>query len=96
MLGHMHYLGEGFLTWATLGAFVGYMMGYFRENLDEGKGVFGDIAVGILSAVAGGFVVRLFFGGRPGFFLSVAVAAVAAISLTAAWRSREEHHGRID
>lgn len=93
MLGRIDYLGEGLLTWTLLGAFVGYMMGYFREELNEGKSVLGDMAVGILGAVVSGFAAHYFVGGRPGFFLSVAVAAVCAIWLTAAWRSAADHQG---
>lgn len=92
MLGQIQYLGEGLLTWTILGAFVGYMMGFFREELDEGKSVLGDMAMGILAAVLCGFGVHYFIAGRPGFLLSVAAAAIAAIGLTAWWGSAGRHH----
>lgn len=87
MLGQIDYLWEGLLTWALVGAFVGYMMGFFSTELNEGKSVLGDIAAGVLGALISGFAVHYFVAGRPGFYLSVAVAAPCAFGAAYAWRS---------
>lgn len=95
MLGGIDYLGEGLLTWTLVGAFVGYMMGYFREELNEGTSVLSDIAAGILGAVVSGFVVHYFIGGRTGFYISIAVSAICAIGLTAARDAARQRHRRV-
>lgn len=87
MLGHIDYLWEGLLTWSFVGVLTGYFVGFLGTRLNEGKSVLADIAAGLIGALVGGFMAHHFVGGRPGLFLSIAVAAVCAWGLTSARRA---------
>ena len=74
----------GILTWIVLGLVVGWLAGQFMRG---GYGPVGDIVLGIVGAIVGGYVSGLFLGRDlivTGFNLeSVVVAFVGAVALIA-------------
>ena len=77
-------MGMGILTWIVLGLVAGWLAGQFMRG---GYGPVGDIVLGIVGAIVGGYVSGLFLGRDlivTGFNLeSVVVAFVGAVALIA-------------
>lgn len=70
----------GLITWIILGGLAGWLASLITRS---SSGVFMDIVLGIVGALAGGFIMS-FFGqpGVTGFNLySIVVAAVGAVIL---------------
>jgi uncharacterized membrane protein YeaQ/YmgE (transglycosylase-associated protein family) len=53
----------GILSWLVVGAIAGVLAGYLVKG-DEGLGLIGRIALGIVGALVGGFLAGLIFPGR--------------------------------
>jgi uncharacterized membrane protein YeaQ/YmgE (transglycosylase-associated protein family) len=76
----------GILTWIVLGLVAGWLAGQFMRG---GYGLVGDIALGIVGAIVGGFLSGLILGRDmvTGFNLeSVLVAFLGAVVLIAVSR----------
>lgn len=69
----------GFLAWIVVGAIAGWLAGKLRS--DGGRGFFGNMIVGIVGGVVGGFVFGLFDkAGADGINLySIIVATIGAL-----------------
>jgi uncharacterized membrane protein YeaQ/YmgE (transglycosylase-associated protein family) len=73
----------GILTWIVLGLVAGWLAGQFMRG---GYGLVGDIVLGIIGAIVGGFLTGLVLGRDmvTGFNLeSVVVAFLGAVVLIA-------------
>lgn len=53
----------GIVSWLVVGAIAGVLAGYLVKG-DEGLGLIGRIALGIIGAVVGGFLAGLLFPGK--------------------------------
>jgi uncharacterized membrane protein YeaQ/YmgE (transglycosylase-associated protein family) len=80
-------MGMGILTWIALGLVAGWLAGQFMRG---GYGLVGDMVLGIVGAIVGGYVAGLLLGRDlmvTGFNLeSVAVAFIGAVALIAVSR----------
>ena len=75
----------GFLAWICVGLLAGWITGKIMPG--SGRGVLMDIIVGLLGALAGGFVMStLGFRSGGGFFYTVFVAVIGAVLLTWVFR----------
>ena len=71
----------GFLSWILVGLIAGWLTGKIMHG--PGKGVLMDIIVGLLGAMAGGFLMRLLgMRSEGGFIYTVFVAILGAVVLT--------------
>lgn len=72
------------LAWIVLGGIAGWIASLIMRT-DAEQGIFMNIVVGIVGALIGGFIVRLFGGeGVDGFSLySLLVAVLGAVVLLA-------------
>ena len=78
----------GILSWIVLGLVAGWLAGQFMKG--GGYGLIGDIVLGIVGAIIGGFLTGLVLGRDmiSGFNLeSVVVAFVGAVILIAISRA---------
>lgn len=75
----------GFISWIIVGLIAGWLTGKIMGG--PGKGALMDIIIGLLGAVAGGFLVSL-LGLRPegGFIYTIIVAVIGAVVLTWVYR----------
>lgn len=75
------------ITWIILGALSGWIASLIAGT-DERQGIFGNIFVGIIGALVGGFFVSLLGGeGVSGLNLySVVVAVVGAVVVLYLWK----------
>jgi uncharacterized membrane protein YeaQ/YmgE (transglycosylase-associated protein family) len=72
-------MAHGFIWWVLVGLIAGFLTGKIMKG--SGYGVFGDIIVGIIGAVVGGFIAGpLHIGG--GFIVTIIIAVVGAVILT--------------
>jgi len=75
----------GFLSWILVGLIAGWLTGKIMHG--PGKGVLMDIIVGLLGAMAGGFLMRLLgMRSEGGFIYTVFVAILGAVVLTWVFR----------
>jgi uncharacterized membrane protein YeaQ/YmgE (transglycosylase-associated protein family) len=84
----MHILG-----WILFGAFVGWLASWIMGK--QGGGCMVNIALGLVGALAGGFLFRGLSGqfefGRHGFVISTVVAVIGAIIVLAIWNAFTGH-----
>jgi uncharacterized membrane protein YeaQ/YmgE (transglycosylase-associated protein family) len=75
----------GVIAWLVVGLIAGWLTGKLMGG--PGKGVIMDIVVGLLGAMAGGFIMGL-LGVTPagGFLYTIGVAVIGAVVLTWLWR----------
>jgi len=75
------------LLWVVLGGLAGWIASIIMKR-NEQQGIFGDIILGIVGAVVGGFAASMLGGaGITGFNLySLAIAVVGAVGVI--WISR--------
>ncbi len=80
------------IAWIIFGALAGWIASLVM-NTNEEQGGFANIAIGILGALVGGFIVRLLGGsGMTGFNLySLVVAVGGAIVLLGVYKSLANH-----
>ena len=73
---------HGFIWWILVGLIAGFITGKIMSG--SGYGVFMDIVVGILGALAGGFLMQHLFGaaGQGGLIYTIFVAVIGAVILT--------------
>lgn len=77
----------GIIGWIILGGLAGWIASIIAGN-SKSQGIIGNIIVGIIGAVIGGWVFGLFgVGGVDGFnFWSLGVALVGALITLWIWR----------
>ena len=75
----------GFLWWILVGLIAGWLTGKIMPG--PGRGVLMDIVVGLLGALAGGFLMSL-LGARSGggFLYTIFVAVIGGVLLTWVFR----------
>jgi uncharacterized membrane protein YeaQ/YmgE (transglycosylase-associated protein family) len=86
----------GVIAWLVVGLVAGWLAGMVMKG--GGYGVLGDIVVGLIGALLGGFLVGFFVQGNTGFWGSIVVAFLGACALIvlvrtisgrqSAWRMR--------
>ena len=84
----------GILTWLVLGLVAGLIAGYLMKG--GGYGLVGDIVLGILGAILGGFLSSVLLGvDVSGFNLtSILIAVVGACILIGISRAVGPRHAR--
>jgi len=77
----------GIIGWIVLGGLAGWIASMIAGNNDQ-QGLLGNIVVGIIGGVAGGFILNLFgIDGVTGFNLwSFAVAILGAVIALWIWQ----------
>ncbi|MBX6314827.1 MAG: GlsB/YeaQ/YmgE family stress response membrane protein [Isosphaeraceae bacterium] len=66
----------GVIAWIVVGLVAGWLAGLVMKG--GGYGVLGDILVGLIGALVGGFVLSYFVHGTAGFWGSILVAFLGA------------------
>ena len=75
----------GIISWLIVGLLAGWLTGKIMHG--PGKGVLMDIIIGLVGALAGGFIMGLFgFRREGGFVYTVIVAVIGAVILTWIYR----------
>lgn len=81
------------LGWIIFGAFVGWLASRIMGK--EGSGCMVNIALGLVGALAGGFLFRTlsgeFYFENHGFIVSTLVAVIGAIIVLAIWNAITGH-----
>ncbi len=78
-------MGMGIISWLVVGLVAGWLTGKIMGG--SGKGALMDIIIGLLGALAGGFIMRLFgFSSEGGFIYTILVAVLGAVILTWLYR----------
>lgn len=75
----------GFIAWIVVGLLSGWLAGSVMGG--GGYGIGGDIIVGLVGAVAGGFLVGFFVHTTAGFWGSIVVAFIGACVLIWLYRT---------
>lgn len=75
----------GVISWAVVGLVAGWMAGMVMKG--GGYGLLGDIVVGLIGAMLGGFLVGFFLEGDTQFLGSIVVAFIGACVLIAITRA---------
>jgi len=73
-----------FLWWILVGLIAGWLTGKIMKG--SGYGVIGDIVIGILGALVGGWLMDKFGFGSGGLLYTIIVATLGAILLTWLYR----------
>ena len=77
----MNLAPGGLIAWIVVGLIAGWLASMVMRG---GYGLVGDLIVGLIGAVIGGFVLGLLgVGGSAGFVGSIAVAFIGAVILIA-------------
>ncbi len=74
----------GIIAWLIVGLIAGWAAGHISRG--HGFGLLGDLIVGLIGALIGGFLVSLFVHGSVGFLGSIIVAIIGAVILLAVLR----------
>ncbi len=69
----------GLIAWLAVGLIAGWLAGKVMKG--TGFGVIGDIVVGLVGALLGGFVFGYFYTGAEGFWGSIVIAFLGACIL---------------
>lgn len=80
--------GHGIIAWICIGAVAGWITGKIMKG--SGYGFLMDMVVGLVGALIGGYIsARLGWGGvgQHGFIMSICIAVVGAVILTALIRA---------
>ena len=71
----------GIIWWLIVGLFAGWITGKIMGG--PGKGALMDIIIGLIGALAGGFLMRLLgFSTEGGMLYTIFVAVIGAVILT--------------
>lgn len=82
---HMELSPGGIIAWIIVGLIAGWLAGKLMRG--GGYGVAGDLVVGLIGALIGGFLVGLFIPGQVGFIGSTIVAFIGAVVLVSILRA---------
>ncbi len=75
----------GIIAWLVVGLLAGWMAGLVMKG--GGYGMLGDIVVGLVGSLVGGFLVGFFVQGVEGFWGSIVVAFIGACVMIAIVRA---------
>ena len=75
----------GIIAWIVVGLIAGWLAGQVMKG--GGYGLIGDLIVGLIGALIGGFLVGLFVHGSVGLIGSIIVAFIGAVILVAILRA---------
>lgn len=75
----------GWIAWIVVGLLAGFLAG--RVMRGAGYGMLGDIVVGLVGALVGGFIVGYFVTGTAGFVGSIVVSFLGACLFIALMRA---------
>jgi uncharacterized membrane protein YeaQ/YmgE (transglycosylase-associated protein family) len=75
----------GILAWIVVGIIAGWLAGVVMSG--GGYGILGDMLLGLVGALIGGFVAGFFVQGATGFWGTVLVAFIGACILVALSRA---------
>lgn len=75
----------GIISWIVIGLIAGWLAGVAMRG--GGYGIIGDIIVGLIGALIGGFLFGLLVEGDTGFWGSMVVAFLGACILIAILRA---------
>ena len=75
----------GIIAWIVVGLVAGWLAGHVMRG--RGYGLLGDLIVGLLGAVVGGFLAGLVIQGSVGLIGSIVVAFLGAVVLLAVLRA---------
>jgi uncharacterized membrane protein YeaQ/YmgE (transglycosylase-associated protein family) len=75
----------GIIAWIIVGLIAGWLTGLIMRG--GGFGILGDLMMGLIGALIGGFLVGIFMHGSVGFIGSIVVAVIGAVILTAVVRA---------
>lgn len=75
----------GLIAWLVVGLIAGWLAGMVMKG--GGYGVIGDVVLGLIGSLIGGFLVGFFVHGDAGFWGSIVVAFVGACALIAIVRA---------
>lgn len=75
----------GIIAWLVIGLVAGWLAGQVMKG--GGYGMFGDIIVGLIGSMVGGFLVSFFVQGSAGFWGSIVVSFIGACVLIAIVRA---------
>lgn len=86
-------MGSNLVAWIIFGALAGWIASMLMRT-DERQGAVGNIVVGIVGAVIGGFIVQAFGGnGLSGFNVSSLIIAIfGSVILLAVVKSFSHHY----
>ncbi|HEY4028269.1 MAG TPA: GlsB/YeaQ/YmgE family stress response membrane protein [Candidatus Dormibacteraeota bacterium] len=76
----------GVIAWIIVGLIAGWAASRVMKG-GVGYGIIGDLVVGLIGALIGGFVIGLFFHGSVGVIGSIIVAFIGAVILLAIVRA---------
>jgi uncharacterized membrane protein YeaQ/YmgE (transglycosylase-associated protein family) len=80
-----------FIWFILIGLVAGWLAGQFVKG--SGYGIWGDIGLGVLGSLVGGFIFRLFgFTGDTGLVGSIIVATLGAVLLLFLLHWFTRHH----
>ncbi len=74
----------GIIAWIVVGLIAGWAASSVSRG--RGYGIIGDIVVGLVGALIGGFLAGLFIHGTVGFIGSIVIAFIGALILLAVLR----------
>jgi uncharacterized membrane protein YeaQ/YmgE (transglycosylase-associated protein family) len=81
----------GIVSWLIVGFLAGWLTGKIMGG--PGKGVLMDIIIGLVGALAGGFLMRIFgFSSEGGIIYTTLVAVIGAVLLTWIFRKFTGRH----
>ena len=78
----------GIIAWIVIGALAGWI-GSMIMGTNARQGGVANVVIGIIGAIIGGFITRVFFGDNPsnnGFIASFAVALLGACITIFIWK----------
>ncbi|MCL4545486.1 MAG: GlsB/YeaQ/YmgE family stress response membrane protein [Chloroflexi bacterium] len=79
----------GLIAWLFVGLIAGWLTGKIVQG--SGFGVIGDLVLGLVGAVIGGFILGFFIHGSAGFIGSIVVAVIGAVILVTLARTLTGH-----
>ncbi|HEY7200638.1 MAG TPA: GlsB/YeaQ/YmgE family stress response membrane protein [Candidatus Dormibacteraeota bacterium] len=75
----------GIIAWIIVGLIAGWLAGVVMKG--GGYGLVGDLIVGLVGALLGGFLASFFISGSVGLIGSIIVAFIGAVVLIAILRA---------
>jgi uncharacterized membrane protein YeaQ/YmgE (transglycosylase-associated protein family) len=75
----------GVIAWLVIGLISGWLAGQFMKG--GGYGILGDIVIGLIGSLVGGFLFGYFVQGTTGFWGSILVSFLGACILIAIVRA---------
>lgn len=83
----------GVIAWAVVGLISGWLAGMVMKG--GGYGILGDLIVGLIGSMVGGFLVGYFVQGDAGFWGSIFVAFIGACVMIAIVRAVSGSRARV-